>query len=134
MGTKITHICLHVESIEDCVAFYRDYCKLEVIEDRSVNGDGSIYMSDKDSSSKLVLQFMSGGVKQKQDGENESHIGFAVETKEAVEKIASQARLEEILFFEPDEYVSGGYMCGVRDPNGNCVEFGHCHPVPPTWP
>lgn len=46
--------------------------------------------------------------------------------------IAKMAREDEIVFWEPDEYLPGAYLCGVKDPNGNCVEFSIGHQVPPV--
>ena len=52
-------------------------------------------------------------------------------TPQDVDDIANRAREDDILSFEPAEYLPGAYMCGVKDPNGNCVEFSYGHLVPP---
>ncbi len=44
--------------------------------------------------------------------------------------IAKMAREGEIVFWEPDEYLPCAYLCGVKDPNGNCVEFRLWPPGP----
>ena len=131
MQPRITHICLHVENLEDCVRFYRRYCQMEVIEDHSEGGEGSVYMSEAGRQNELVFQFKSGGENLALAETAEQHFGFAVESREAVDDIAKLAREDEIIFFEPDEYLPGAYLCGVKDPNGNCVEFGYGHKVPP---
>jgi len=46
--------------------------------------------------------------------------------------IAKMAREDEIVFWEPDEYLPGAYLYGIKDPNGNCVEFSYGHQVPPV--
>ena len=132
MQPRITHLCLHVENLEDCVRFYRQYCHMEVIEDRSEEGEGSVYMSEVGRQDELVFQFKSGGANLTLNGTDERHFGFAVESREAVDDIAKLAREAKIIFFEPGEYLPGAYLCGVQDPNGNCVEFGYGHKVPPA--
>ena len=132
MQPRITHLCLHVENLEDCVHFYRRYCHMEVIEDRSEGGEGSVYMSEAGRQNEFVFQFKSGGSNLTLTENEERHFGFAVKSREAVDAIAKLAREDEIIFFEPDEYLPGAYMCGVKDPNGNCVEFGYGHAVPPA--
>ena len=132
MQPRLTHLCLHVENLEDCVAFYHRYCHMEVIDDRSEGGEGSIYMSETGRQNELVFQFKSGGVNLTLSENDEQHFGFVVESREAVDDIAKLARKDEIIFFEPDEYLPGAYLCGVKDPTGNCVEFGYGHTVPPA--
>ncbi len=131
MQPQFTHVCLHVENLEDCVDFYRRYCRMTVIEDRSANGEGSVYLSQAGSVGTLVFQFMSGGRTRSLADTDERHFGFAVESRDKVDEIAAMARQDRILFWEPGEYLKGAYLCGVKDPNGNCIEFGHGHPVPP---
>ena len=132
MQPRITHLCLHVENLEDCVRFYRRYCHMEVIEDHSEEGVGSVYMSEAGRRNEFVFQFKSGGAALTLNENDERHFGFAVDSREVVDDIAKLARQDEIIFFEPDEYLPGAYLCGVKDPNGNCVEFGFGHKLPPA--
>lgn len=89
-------------------------------------------MSEAARQNELVFQFKSGGTNLTLDESEERHFGFAVDSREAVDDIAKLAREDDIVFFEPDEYLPGAYLCGVRDPNGNCVEFGYGHKLPPA--
>jgi predicted lactoylglutathione lyase len=104
---------------------------MEVLEDRSEGGTGSVYMSEAGGQGKLVFQFKSGGANLSLNENEERHFGFTVESREAVDDIANLAREDEIIFFEPGEYLPGAYLCGIKDPNGNCVEFSYGHKVPP---
>ncbi|UCH38825.1 MAG: VOC family protein [Gammaproteobacteria bacterium] len=132
MRPRITHICLHVDNLEDCVRFYRRYCQMEVIEDLSRGGEGSVYMSEPGRQTDLVFQFMGGGRSHVPAENDERHFGFVVESREAVDVVAKMAREDGVLFFEADEYLPGAYLCTVKDPNGNCVEFSFGHKVPPA--
>jgi catechol 2,3-dioxygenase-like lactoylglutathione lyase family enzyme len=131
MQPQITHLCLHVESLKECVRFYQRYCQMEVIEDRSDAGEGSVYMAAVGQPNTLVFQMMSGGKNLQLAASDEQHFGFNVESKAKVDEIAQQARQDGALVWEPAEYVPGAYLCTVRDPNGNHVEFSFGHPMPP---
>jgi len=132
MSPRMTHICLHVKNLNDCVRFYRRYCNMGVIDDRSEGGEGSVYMSEAGRQMEIVFQFKSGGENLTLSDNEERHFGFVVESRQAVDDIANRAREDNILFFEPDEYLPGAYLCAVKDPNGNCVEFSYGHAVPPV--
>ena len=132
MSPRMTHICLHVERLDDCVHFYRRYCNMDVIDDRSAGGEGSVYMSEAGRQTEIVFQFMSGGANLTLTGNEARHFGFVVESRQAVDDIAKMAREDEIVVWEPDEYLPGAYLCAAKDPNGNCVEFSYGHPVPPV--
>ena len=128
----LTHICLHVDKLQDCVHFYRRYCQLDAVEDRSVDGEGSVYLSASGESPQPVLQLKSGGKARDWDKDDDGHFGYAVESRDAVDAIAAMAKQDDILIWEADEYLPGAYFCTVVDPNGNFVEFSHGHPMPPA--
>jgi catechol 2,3-dioxygenase-like lactoylglutathione lyase family enzyme len=129
---ELTHICLHVENLQQSRDFYRRYCLLQVIDDCSDQGNGSIYMSESGQSGSIVFQLKSGSKPRKLTETEESHLGFIVDSRKAVDEIAAMAEEDKILFFEAGEYLPGAYLCGVEDPNGNCIEFGFNHPIPPV--
>jgi hypothetical protein len=60
------------------------------------------------------------------------HFGFALDSRAAVDAIAQQARDAGCLVWAPrDEPFPVGYYCGLRDPNGNYVEFSYGQPLGP---
>ena len=132
MRPRLTHICLHVENLDECLQFYTRYCGLEIIEDRSAAGAGSIYLSESGTQSEVVLQLKSGGTNLDLADGDERHFCFNVESREAVDDIVKRAGADGILMFEADEYLPGAYFCGVRDPNGNCIEFSYGQHAPPV--
>jgi catechol 2,3-dioxygenase-like lactoylglutathione lyase family enzyme len=87
-------------------------------------------MSEAGRQTEYVLQLKSGGDSRRLVAEDDTHFGFAVESRQVVDDIALRARADGILFFEPDEYLPGAYFCAVNDPNGNCVEFSYGHSMP----
>ena len=133
MKPKMTHICLHVAALEKCTRFYREYLEMEIVEKRSGTSGESVYLAPNDTAGQLVLQLMGGGpVTSSIDNirQSESHLGFDVGSIAAVDRIAARAREEGILLWEPDAYMPGAWLCGILDPNGNCVEFSCNHPLP----
>ena len=133
MEPKLTHICLHVASIERCAKFYREYARMRIIDDQSGVGQGNIFMTCNDSPGGPILQLMGGGpVTRSIDNirHGDSHMGFDVGSVDEVVDIAQRARQEGILLWEPDSWIPGAWFCGLLDPNGNCIEFSHNHPLP----
>ena len=132
MYPRMTHICLSVANLEDSVRFYQRYCQMEIIEDRSFSGEGSVYLSEAGKKADLILQIKSGGAHQTLADNDETHIGFTVESREVVDVLASMAKAEGVMLYEPGEYLPNAYFCGIKDPNGNCVEFGFGQHAPPV--
>jgi hypothetical protein len=54
------------------------------------------------------------------------HFGFHVESRDQVDSIADRAKADDCLVI--DAYDGGailGYLCEVRDPDGNVLEFAY---------
>ena len=78
------------------------------------------------------MVFIPGGPGRDQNSSDYSHLGFALESKEAVDAIADKARAEGILEWEPSQNpYPVEYYCGIRDPDGNFVEFSFGQPLGP---
>jgi catechol 2,3-dioxygenase-like lactoylglutathione lyase family enzyme len=134
MRPILTHVALHVRDIEASLAFYRAYCGLEVIHDRG--GEGAkrvVWLAGPEKAAGAVIVLLAGGPGREQDfGRDFSHIGFALDSREAVEAVARRAKAEGRLVWpvRDDAFPAGSY-CGVRDPDGNAVEFSYGQPLGP---
>jgi catechol 2,3-dioxygenase-like lactoylglutathione lyase family enzyme len=55
------------------------------------------------------------------------HIGLSVDSREEVDAVYQRAEADGIAELWPPAYAGPivGYFCGVRDPDGNMVEFSH---------
>lgn len=138
MRPRLTHVALHVEDLEACLAFYRDYCGLEPIHDRGGRDGGKrvVWLGGSERNQGAVIVLLAGGRRRDQDFARDfSHLGFACDSREAVEAIAERARAEGRLVWPPreDPYPVGLY-CGVSDPDGNAVEFSFGQPLGPGAP
>ena len=64
-----------------------------------------------------------------------SHLGFALESREAVDAAEAKARAGGYLMWPTrEEPYPVGYYCGLRDPDGNCVELSYGQPLGPGAP
>ncbi|MEQ9365097.1 MAG: VOC family protein [Leptospirales bacterium] len=139
MRPTLTHIALHVADLEACIEFYRSYCAMAIIHERpSTREDATqriVWMAEAGRERELIFVLMPGGSRQTQGPREYGHIGFALDSREAVDRIAERARLDGRLSWEPvDEAYPVGYYCGVQDPNGAVIEFSYGQPLGPGAP
>ncbi|MBL28778.1 MAG: glyoxalase/bleomycin resistance/dioxygenase family protein [Rhodospirillaceae bacterium] len=128
MGPCLTHIALHVRDLDACVAFYSDYCGLERVHVR----DGVVWLAEPGRQSDLILVLLAGGPGHERGARDYGHLGFALDTRTAVDDVAARAAEEGRLIWPPrDEPYPTGYYCGVSDPDGNAVEFSYGQPLGP---
>ena len=132
MYPRITHIALHVEDLEKCIDFYREFCAMEISHQRTNGEQRIVWMAEPGREKDFIFVLMNGGQNLNLAGDDYRHFGFALESREAVDAIAAKARNRGFLVWEPrDEPFPVGYYCGLRDPNGNYVEFSFGQPLGP---
>ncbi len=132
MPPHITHIALHVRDLERCVAFYRDYCAMDVVHERGEGESRVVWIAEAGREKDFIFVIIPGGSHQPQDPEDFTHLGFACETREKVNEVAAKAGADGRLVWPPTELpYPVGYFCGVRDPDGNIVEFSYGQPLGP---
>ena len=130
MPAVLTHLALHVADLDRCLAFYQDYCKLRIVHDRLDRGNRVVWLAELGKEKEFILVFIPGGPRRDQSSDDFSHLGFALDSREAVDEIAAHAREDGIIEWEPrDEPYPVGYYCGVKDPDGNFVEFSFGQPL-----
>lgn len=134
MAVTLTHIALHVRDFEACVAFYRDFCGLKAVHERS-DPDKDVrvvWLAEPGREQEFIYVLISGGPGREQAANDYSHAGFALDSRAAVDDVAARARAAGLLIWEPrQEAYPVGYYCGVRDPDGNAVEFSYGQPLGP---
>ncbi len=103
-----------------------------VCHQRKDRDTGVVWLAEPGRESELIIVIIDGGSVSHQDSEDFSHLGFAVESREDVDAIAERAERDGCLVWPPrQEPHPVGYFCGVRDPNGSCVEFSYGQPLGP---
>ena len=132
MRPILTHIALHVRDLDACIAFYRDFCDMKLAHERSDGGHRVVWLAEPGKENDFIIVMIPGGPGRQQGDGNYSHFGFALESRAAVDAIAAKAAAARCLIWPPrQEPYPVGYYCGVRDPDGNFVEFSYGQPLGP---
>ena len=133
MTACLTHIALHVRDLDRCVEFYREYCGLEIVRERG-DGDGGriVWLAEPGREAEFIFVLLPGGLGRRRAGRDFSHFGFALASRRAVDAVAEKGREAGCLEWPPrQEPFPVGYYCGLKDPDGNFVEFSFGQPLGP---
>ncbi len=129
---RITHLALHVTDIDACVRFYREFCGMEIVHRRGQADHQIIWLAEPGREADFIFVLMNGGRDLELPQDDYRHFGFALASKAAVDQIAARADAAGCLVWPPrEEPFPVGYYCGLRDPNGNYVEFSYGQPLGP---
>lgn len=132
LAPRLTHVALHVRDLPACVAFYQDFCGLHVSHAREAESSAVTWLAEPGREEDFVMVLISGGPGRDQAERDYSHLGFALASKAAVDAVAARAEAAGRLTWPPrQEPYPVGYYCGVRDPDGNMVEFSYGQPLGP---
>lgn len=133
MPVAFTHLALHVRDLDACVDFYQTYAQMRLTHDRVNDGKRVVWLAEPGREKEFIVVLIPGGPGRQQIPTDYSHLGFALDSKDAVDTIAEMARSDGILEWEPrQEAYPVGYYCGIRDPDGNFVEFSFGQPLGPS--
>jgi catechol 2,3-dioxygenase-like lactoylglutathione lyase family enzyme len=134
MAAALTHLALQVRDVGACIAFYRDYCGMTLVHERK---DAStehhvVWLAVPGRETEFVIVLMAGGHGSTQAPNDYGHLGFALSSRAEVDDLAQRAERSGILVWPPrQEPYPVGYYCGLRDPDGRCVEFSYGQPLGP---
>jgi len=133
MTTVCTHVALHVRDLAACVAFYREFCRPEVVhEPGAADSPDAVWLAQRGRQREFIFVLLPGGPGREQAERDFSHFGFALDSRDAVDAIAAKAEDAGCLLWAPrEEPYPVGYYCGLRDPDGNAVEFSYGQPLGP---
>lgn len=133
MTPALTHLALHVRDLDACIAFYREVCGMRVVHARGEDaGRRVVWMAEPGRERDFIFVLLPGGPGAAQGASDFTHIGFALDSRAAVDAVADAARAAGRLMWEPrQEAFPVGYYCGVRDPDGRAVEFSYGQPLGP---
>lgn len=137
MTPALTHIALHVRDLPACIEFYRDFCRMRVVHERAESDTGKsiVWLAEPGRETDFVIVLLPGGPGRRQAGNDFSHFGFALDSRAAVDDVARRAEAAGCLVWPPrEEPYPVGYYCGLRDPDGNFVEFSYGQPLGPGAP
>ena len=136
----LTHIALPVRSIAEMTSFYQRYTTMKIISERTDDETGlsTIWLANErditPTGARFVIVLIEGDIPREVVGDEMeerhgfltsfSHLGFSLNTRDEVDQVAALAKDEGCLVLGPmyrNEIV--GYICLIRDPDGNNVEF-----------
>jgi catechol 2,3-dioxygenase-like lactoylglutathione lyase family enzyme len=132
----MTHLALHVRDLEACIAFYARHCNMRIVHERPKESAGRrsriVWMAEPGRERDFIFVLLPGGPGRDQSESDFSHLGFALDSRAAVDAAADRGRADGCLVWEPrEEAYPVGYYCGLRDPDGNYVEFSFGQPLGP---
>lgn len=134
MRPVLTHIALHVRDLPASVRFYTELCDLRCVHRRGdpLRPGAVVWLAEENREREFILVLISGGPLRAVEGNDFSHLGFALESRDAVDRIAERGRKAGRLAWPPrDEPYPVGYYCGLQDPDGSFVEFSYGQPLGP---
>ena len=129
-----THIALRVANIEASVEFYTSHTPLSLLTRRTDdNGHGAWLGHDDQREAPFVLvlaEFFAGKAPDLDRPDAAlgpfGHIGIELGSRDAVDEAADRARSGGFLHTAPVDLPDPiGYICMVRDPDGNTIEFSY---------
>ncbi len=127
-----THLALRVRDIDASIDFYTHHTPLRLLVRREDDNGYGAWLGHDDAPDApfiLVLAQFLPGRDPYADAEPAAlgpfaHLGIELESREAVDAIAATAADEGFLQQPPVQLPPPiGYVCMVRDPDGNTIEF-----------
>jgi catechol 2,3-dioxygenase-like lactoylglutathione lyase family enzyme len=122
---KCTHVALQVRDMERTIAFYQRYCGMRVVKDRT-DAFRVVWVGWGEDPPRFVLVLLGKDYAANRQPEYQ-HLGLAVDSRAEVDELAARARADGRAVDWPpqDGGPVVGYFCGLRDPDGNMVEFSY---------
>jgi catechol 2,3-dioxygenase-like lactoylglutathione lyase family enzyme len=125
-----THLALPSSDIDASIEFYTTMTPLVLVATRDdedgrnawLSNDGqwetpfvlvlAAFNADKGTPQPILAPF--------------AHIGIEVPRRDDIDEIAAKARSAGCLYWEPRDMPDPiGYICALKDPDGNVIEFSH---------
>ena len=125
-----THVALPSGDLDKSIEFYTSLTPLVVLERfKDADGQSAWLSNDKQVETPFVLvlvDFNSDHGGRHAQLTPFAHIGIEVPNREDVDAIAAKARELGVLHWEPRQMPDPvGYICALKDPDGNVIEISH---------
>src|SRR3546814_6476719 len=101
MTPALTHLALHVRDLEACIAFYRDFCGLKLVHEREDAGSRVVWLAEPGREKDFIIVLLPGGPGRDQQEGDFSHLGFALDSKDAVDTVAARGQAAGCLAWAP---------------------------------
>jgi lactoylglutathione lyase len=133
-AARWTHIALRVNDIDATIKWYTTHTPLELLDRRTDQLGHGAWLGHSDSADKpfvLVLAQFFPETNPFKGAPQEvlapfAHLGIELTSHQAVDDIAATAKAAGCLAMPPTEMPQPiGYICMLRDPDGNMIEFSY---------
>ena len=126
MAATCTHLAIHARNVERSVAFYRRFAGLAEVHRREDGDVTVVWLGERGRERAFVIVLLGMPHADPVAPQPIAHIGYAVDQRGEVDRIAALGREQGVLVEGPiDAGPIVGYICIVLDPDGNWVEFSH---------
>ena len=125
-----THIAVPCSDIDAMIDWYSRYTPLELL-DRREDADGyGAWLGQRDMVEKpfvlVLVSFFRDQDKKQPTLAPFAHIGIELTSRAEIDAIAARGEAEGCLSWAPTEMPPPiGYICALKDPDGNVVEISH---------
>ena len=129
-----THIALRVSDIDASIAWYQRYTPLQLLDRREDEMGFGAWLGEPETVERpfiLVLAQFLPETDPYKDFPKEvltpfAHLGIELPTRDALDAAAAEAQAAGCLAMPPQQLPPPiGYVCMLRDPDGNMVEFSY---------
>lgn len=130
-----THIALPVKDVDATVAWYEKHTHLRVLKRREDDDGKNAWLADPNEKERAFVlvagQFFEGKDPFAPNPHHPmgpfAHIGIELPTREAVDAVADLGREGGWLALGPMQFPKEdvGYICFLKDPDGNTIEFSY---------
>jgi len=126
-----THIALPSADIDASISWYEKHTPLRLL-DRREDADGyGAWLGHPDNGDKPFILVLVSFFKDQGKGPMPimapfAHIGIEVTSRAEIEQIAASAERDGCLMWPPTQMPPPiGYICALKDPDGNVIEFSY---------
>jgi catechol 2,3-dioxygenase-like lactoylglutathione lyase family enzyme len=126
-----THIALPCVDMDKTIDWYERFTPLELLDRREDELGQGAWMGHPDQGDKPFILVLVSFNKDRDKGPQPimspfAHIGMEMTSRAEVEEIARRGEAEGCLAWPPTDLPAPvGYVCALKDPDGNMIEFSH---------
>ena len=133
MNPRCTHLAVRTRDVDRSVGFYKRYAALVEVHRRSDGKVTVVWLGEKGREHEFVIVLIGIAHEDVVEPGPMAHIGYAVDSRDEVEKKARMGTEDGLLAEGPtDAGPIVGYYCIVNDPDGNKVEFSYGQSLGPA--
>jgi catechol 2,3-dioxygenase-like lactoylglutathione lyase family enzyme len=131
-AAPMTHVAIRTTDMDASISFYERYAGYQIVRDRTDDGIRVVWVSHRRDDPDFVIVLLEMVYERAPEPAANDHLGFAVSSRDDVDRIAALAREEHRLKWGPTyKGPIVGYIVMVRDPSGNTCEFSYGQPINP---